>query len=449
MKKYIVLFIVSMGFISCKKYLDVKPDKTLIVPATLLDCQAILSNFEVMNNQFPSDGEASGDNYYLSDTDFGTLFSQEDRDMYLWKSKAQHLNSNWSFPYQVVFYSNIVLQTLDKIKPATSEQTRWNTLKGTALFFRSYAFFCLSQLYAKQYSSSANNELGIPLRLDPNINLKTERATLAQTYDRILQDLTLSTELLPVNSRDKSHPNKSAGFAMLARVYLSMEKYQEAGSSANSSLALYNSLLDYNDLDSNSMNPIGIFNSEVIFHSRTSGSTALLNSSLSKIDLQLYNSYNKDDLRRVIFFSTNSDKSHAFKGDYGGDGASPQFNGLAVDEMYLVRAECFARANNTTSALTDLNTLMSKRWRKDKFVPFTAPDAETALKLILNERRKELIFRHQRWTDLRRLNNDTRFAKTLTRVMNGQTYSLPQNDPRYVIMIPQNVIDETGIQQNQ
>ena len=54
-----------------------------------------------------------------------------------------------------------------------------------------------------------------------------------------------------------------------------------------------------------------------------------------------------------------------------------------------------------------------------------------------------------RWTDLRRLNRDPRYAVTLTRSINGTTYMLPPNDARYVYPIPDAVIAANpGMEQN-
>jgi hypothetical protein len=120
---------------------------------------------------------------------------------------------------------------------------------------------------------------------------------------------------------------------------------------------------------------------------------------------------------------------------------------LATDEVYLIRAECFARAGDVVDALKDLNTLMAKRIKSAFFVPFIASTGTDALKLILTERRKELVMRGLRWTDLRRLNKEG-YNIALTRVINGQTYTLLPNDPRYILPIPDDVIVFTGMQQN-
>jgi len=90
--------------------------------------------------------------------------------------------------------------------------------------------------------------------------------------------------------------------------------------------------------------------------------------------------------------------------------------------------------------MRDLNTLLQNRWRAGVFTPVTATDADDALGKILAERRKELLFRGLRWTDLRRLNKEPRRALTLTRTVNGQVYTLLPNDVRYVYAIPSNVL---------
>ena len=78
----------------------------------------------------------------------------------------------------------------------------------------------------------------------------------------------------------------------------------------------------------------------------------------------------------------------------------------------------------------------------------TASGTDDALKKILTERRKELLLRGIRWTDLRRLNYDSQFATTLTRVVNTQIITLMPNDNRYVYPIPNDEILYSGVTQN-
>lgn len=98
--------------------------------------------------------------------------------------------------------------------------------------------------------------------------------------------------------------------------------------------------------------------------------------------------------------------------------------------------------------MQDLNALLAKRWKTGFFIPFSAGTADEALAIILQERRKELIFRGLRWSDLKRLNKEPRFAVTLKKTIGEKEYILPPNDNRYLFPIPSSVIEMTGIQQN-
>jgi hypothetical protein len=102
--------------------------------------------------------------------------------------------------------------------------------------------------------------------------------------------------------------------------------------------------------------------------------------------------------------------------------------------------------------MLDLNTLIERRWKKKgdeiNFIPFTASTETEALTKILEERRKELVTRGLRWSDLRRLNMDPRFQVTLNRSYDHEIYQLLPNDKRYTFAIPQNEIEGSGIEQN-
>ena len=123
------------------------------------------------------------------------------------------------------------------------------------------------------------------------------------------------------------------------------------------------------------------------------------------------------------------------------------FTGIATDEVYLTRAESYARAGNKTAALADLNTLLQARMKTGTFIPVAANSAAEALTIILQERRKELLMRCTRWMDIKRLNKEGA-AITLKRILNNQVYLLPPNDLRYAMAIPEYIIDITGMPQN-
>lgn len=451
----VIIFLLMLTmFSSCKKYLEIKSDKKLTVPESLDDCEALLSSSSVMNWGYPSQGEASSDNFYLT-SEAWNASSVIERNNYIWKADADVNPGIWGTNYTRVLNANQVLETLNKITPTAVEQTRWNIIKGRALFFRAFSFFNIAQIWAKPYDkSTANQDLGIPIRLTPNLTEITERGTVQQTYDRILQDLREAQDLLPaiqpVSILNKTvQPVKAAAMAALARIYLSMGDYTSAGVSANDCLLQYNALIDYNSLNPNAPFPISRLNPEVIFQAQ-GGFFSMFNQAL--IDPELYRSYQTNDLRQIVLFQSKGNDTYGFKGSYNGTVNATPFVGIATDEIYLIRAECYARSGSFTAAMNDLNTLLRTRWANSltagPYINKTATNGDEALAQILLERRKELLFRGLRWTDLRRLNKENRFAVSLSRVVGNQIYTLPANDLRYVLLIPQDILKNTNIPQN-
>src|ERR1700743_2229559 len=189
-------------------------------------------------------------------------------------------------------------------------------------------------------------------------------------------------------------------------------------------------------------NPEVLFYFSFIYNGFISGTSVL-----TSVDTILYQSYAVNDLRKHLFFERGAANVYYFKGTYTGN--DNVFSGLANDELYLIQAECDARLGDTGNALASLNALLKHRIQAGSFEPYSTLSADAVLAIILTERRKELVGRDTRWTDLRRLNQDPKYAVTLKRTINGQSYSLPPNDPRYVFPIPNDVISASGIQQNQ
>jgi hypothetical protein len=316
------------------------------------------------------------------------------------------------------------------------------------LFVRASYHYALAQLYAKAYSkASANSDLGIALRLTSDIAVRPVRSTVSETYNTILNDLRRSVPLLPAIPDVKYRSSKAAAYGMLARLYLSMSDFKNAGLYADSALNLYNKLIDYNTLSPAAAIPFKQFNDEVIYDSRAGGPQAL-SQSKAKVDTALFASYAPQDLRKIVLFKTNADGSRAFKGNYTGVAGASLFTGIATNELYFVKAEAAVRNGDSNKALEALNTLLFTRWKEGTFVPYTITDPKQLLQLILKERRKDLLFRSLRWTDLRRLNMEPDFAKTLTRNLVTATYSLEPDGLRYVFQIDQNSVNLSGLQQN-
>jgi starch-binding outer membrane protein, SusD/RagB family len=450
MKVYLYICILCLGLFSCnkKEFLNERPKSDLFVPTTLEDFQALLDNDEAMSLT-PVMGDLSADNYYMLSSSWPILSTKE-KNSYTWAEdifNGEGNVSDWNAPYEQVLYANVVLDGLKNVTITPDNRQQWNSIKGSALFIRAYAFYNLAQVFALPYNAATANEtLGIPLKLSPNVDEKVQRSTLEQTYTQILNDLLEAKTLLADSiSGRRNRPNRPAAFAQLARVYLSMRQYSNAEVNADSCLQLHNVLMNYSNRDTNTRFPFDRTNVEVMYQSRFVETNVLKGGAgTGLMDINLYNTYAANDMRRILFFVINPGRIN-FKGSY--TGLIHAFTGLATDETYLIRAECRAQAGNVSGALDDLNTLMLNRIKTGTFVPFTASTKEQALNAILNERRKELPCRGLRWTDIRRLNLEGANIKPV-RTINNQSYELPVNSPLYALPIPPDAEALGNYQQN-
>lgn len=464
-KKYQFTIYLGMVFLvlltGCKKqdnFLNVKQSINQVQPQTLDDFQAIMDDYNQMNlGAYPDLGNVGDDNFYFTDAYLASITATQ-RNGYLWEKDVYQgaPGYSWASGYSVIEYCNITLDGLNKLNASSisSSQAEYNNVKGSALFYRTLAFYMLAEDFCKPYNiKTAGTDLGIVLRMTSDVTAKSTRSTVAQTYQQMISDIKTAIGLLPTIPKYQMRPSKPAANALLAKIYLEMGDYKNAEIYANSSLEDFNTLLDFN---SSSVSPSGFFtfpgypdNPEISFYS-TQGieASALVAAiSASNVDSTLIKSYDSNDLRKTCFYYQRGDGTYGFKGTYSA--TLNLFCGIASDEVYLIRAESRARSNNLDGAKSDLNTLLIKRYVTGTYVPITTNDQTALLSKILLERRKELPFTGQlRWEDLRRLNQDPNNAIILTRVSKGVTYTLSPNDPRYVLPIPDQEIQLSGIQQN-
>jgi tetratricopeptide (TPR) repeat protein len=431
---YLLLLIACLA--GCKKdFLNAVPDKSLLIPATVADMQALLDNIAVFNITPAITANADGD-FYTSEAAWKAWNTDAERNSYTWSADiwGTYMPADWTVPYQQVFYANVVLDGLAVLPPATSGAA---AVKGTALFSRAFAYYNLLQTFSSP-------ELGLSLRLTADVNPHPPRSSPAETYAQVINDLRQARGLLPLASPYKTRPTLAAAFGLLARAYLAAGDFVAAGKYADSCLQQYSALIDYNTLSATATRPfpraVPSGNNEVIYYA-VQTSWGFINNAATLVDTTLYRSYAANDLRKTILFKA-SGNSATFKGNY--TGIIAQFAGLATDELFLIRAECAARRGLKDAALADLNTVLAKRWKTGTFVPLAAADAPAALALVLTERRKELVGRNLRWADLKRLKPDL----TLTHVLGSTTYTLPAGSQRYAYPLPADEVTLGGVAQN-
>ncbi|WP_165806493.1 RagB/SusD family nutrient uptake outer membrane protein [Chitinophaga parva] len=437
-----------IGVTGCNKYLDAKPSNFFEVPVTLDDCQSLMDDEQTMNTGFSADGEASADNFYLDETEISIFSGYPFLSLYLWQPDvyaSKPTQNVWGNLYKAVLQSNVVLETLNNVRRDNANSVTFDNVKGSALFFRGYVFLKLLSMYSKGYNEATKEQdLGIPLRLSSDFNSVSVRSSVSESYKQVVSDLTVAASLLSEGKPSVfERPSRRAAFGALAEVYLVMHQYEKAELYADSCLKIGSKLIDYNQFDTTSDVPFPSYNDEVIINllSDVQG----FYTGYYDVDTSLLKSYDVTDLRKQLFFQRTSDSTFSFKGSYYASGYF--FSGIAVDEIYLIRAECRIRLGKVQDGIDDLNTLLVKRYIEGTFTPYKATDASTSLSLVLQERRKELVFRDLRWSDIKRLNLDGENIG-ISRMVNNQPLVLKPNENRFAIAIPAREITISGMQQN-
>lgn len=447
---FLTAICVAMG--SCKKFLDERPIASLAVPTSLKDFQALLDHFQTMHHADVAAGEMSSTDYYVTEQDWLTQ-SENDRRMYLWENDhvfPEAPPNDWSNAYRAIYRANTVINGMIDTEPDLHEDPiEWHDVIGQAYFYRARAFLQATTLWTLAYDEkSADELLGIPIRLSTDFNEKSFRASLGETYTQIIDDLENAVKRLKRRDERIYRPDKAAAYALLSRTHLLMGSYDLAGNYADSCLQIQNSLLNYHELSSiNDLQPQQ--NPEIIFYAHIYASSRLLLSPWMKVSDELYRHYGISDLRKTLFFqevSINDSIDHVlFAGNYG-ENPLILFSGLTTPEVLLTRAECFVRKGDLEAGMEDIQLLWKNRM---SVIPddFPAYDQDRLLEVILEERRRELVFRGTRWGDIKRLNNSG-LNIVLEREMGSEVFRLLPNSARFALPIPEQIVAIGGITQN-
>jgi hypothetical protein len=443
-KTHNIIILITLLLGSCgPDFLEEKPRKSLLVPTSLQDFQALLDNGFQLMNVVPYHSILADGDFAITDA---LLASESDlnRNAYVWGELVVPTMPGWDTPYRQVFTCNVVLDGLAKTERQTAGP-ELDAIKGAALFQRAAAFFFLAQQFAPAYdASAANSGAGIVLPLTADVNQKLPRSTVKEAYDQIKADLLEAASLLPVRAAFLSRPGKAAAHAMLARVLLAMQDYPAALEHAQAGLDIQGGLLDYNTITPGQAASLPLpflqSNPEVILFSEIR--LFLLTNPAVSVDSLLMQTYQQGDLRRELFFTAGQN----FKGSY--TGTLYLFAGLATDELYLIKAECQIRLDSRVEGLATLNVLLKHRWYKSRFKEVSAQTDPQALEMVLSERRKQLLGRGTRWTDLKRLNLDPQTAVTLTRKVDGEVLTLAPGSVRYQFKIPEDELSFGVVTQN-
>ncbi|WP_421919902.1 RagB/SusD family nutrient uptake outer membrane protein [Marinifilum sp.] len=456
--RIIYLFVFLIAFAACDRdeLLDIAPYGK-IIPETVEDFRLLLNERNDNITSYEIDCYLS-DNVKVPDGTYTNYFTDNTSRYYdalMWNEQFGYdteEDNEYLILYRHVLNNNVILQY---IEDAVGSQAAKDKLISEAKVHRAFAYFSLVNLYSAQYEkSTAANTQGVPIRLSSEFSGASSRATVAEVYELILQDLNaaidskaLETSLTNINWQ----PSEAAAYALLARVKLQMMNYPEALDAADKCLSIYNTLIDHNVMNPDTRN---YENAEVILlKQKTSGCPALLETYASDDLIALYDASN--DLRLSVRYQLEESLGDYFFDRVRDWKGSMNYIGPSVPEMYLIRAECYSRMNNGAEfqkAIDDLNTLRVTRYATGTYSNLTItqlPDAATTLAFVKEERRREMAYQGMRLFDIKRyLAEGEGDSINLVKTIEGIEYK-PVNNNRLIVPIAKIIRENApGIEQS-
>lgn len=221
-KHIIVAF--SMLLVSCNTFLEKEPNSQYSIEIDdLSKIQALITSAYPEASYFPF-LEAQTDN--VSEREGNVYSNRLNESMYFWQENNSEDPDTplyyWNTCYRGIAEVNHALQALKKFPQKTPHI---KALYGEALVLRAYLHFMIANIWAKPFDpNTADADLGIPYLTHPEKNALPhyDRSTLAQTYEKIKQDLEIGLGLIDDTfySKPKFHFNKMAAYAFATRFYL-------------------------------------------------------------------------------------------------------------------------------------------------------------------------------------------------------------------------------------
>lgn len=321
--------------------------------------------------------------------------------------------SLWTYKYYGLNRANLIIEALNNENSEITGEDRADVL-GQALTLRALFHFDLVKLFGVPYLKDKTAPgAAIADRSFP-ATAKKQRATVAETYDFIVQDLKEArTQLNTIKLKkvNKGFINYWAATALLSRVYLYMGNYDESFSLAKELIdsKVYQLVSNADYIASFGKD----FSTESIFDLIVTTADNEMRESIgsvaspdgyaeiiaSTVLIDLLNEDPKDV--RLNFLKPDKTKALGYFAKYPGRDGDYMINNIRIirlSEIYLNAAEAALRKSSVdqASANTYLNAIR-KRANPD------ASDITATIDNVLKERRKELAGEGHRFFDIMRL----------------------------------------------
>lgn len=241
MKKIFIVILIG-AIASCNKRID------QLRPLTLIDAEGQLAALSgILENTVGSYTMLSGVGFTRYDVPVinlgegrgGNVTLQEFRDVNKESDGYFFRNSNgptlgysadfYRGSYQIIVGVNTTLEGIVKFENnslASMSEDDKNSLsyaKGENIFLRAFTYFNLVRIYGKPYYQNAAASTAVPLKFTSDTKEQPAPATVKEVYDFVISELKTAANLMNVPVQKKNrYASRQAAWALLSRVYLYM-----------------------------------------------------------------------------------------------------------------------------------------------------------------------------------------------------------------------------------
>lgn len=421
MKKLSIIFLIfySLSLVSCDKLIEIDAPKTQIEKS------------EVFKDDATALAAASGVYFSLSSSNsllfngLVTLYTGLSSDEIINTSTnsnydsfvlnaldpTNHIVSGdfWLVPYEKTYYTNSVISGLENAT-SLSEELK-NQLLGEMLFIRALHYFYMVNVFGD-----------VPLVTSPDFeeNELMPRTPQSQVWEQIIANLEKAKTLLSEDypNANKLRVNKYAAIALLARAHLFQSNYEKVIEEATQVITSGKYTLTglENVFLPESEEAILQLTMPLTSTLVTSEATLFVPTSATRIPTfqlteELKNAFEDGDARNSAWTNQNIVGGNTYTYPYkykirtttAGSAKPERITVLRFAELFLLRAEAYAKSGNQTAAIADLNKIRERA--QLPIIPVANPtlSEEDLQEAIQQENRIEFFAEWgHRWLDLKR-----------------------------------------------
>lgn len=495
MKKVLIFcFPLFFTFTSCEKYLDVKPAGRLIPQSgDIASFDKLLNNSSTIDWIYQNNNRGNILNYLTDDIEIS-----DNQAEFAWYNGHPNIDNYFAYTFKMPYsnptvqdsywnrgfynaaqYFNSCIDGVNRVRTPEVEEEA-NEIIAQASVARAWGFFYAALGYGPVYHPNGDNSRKvIPYREASDVMAPMEDlSTMQEVFDKVFEEIHSNFSNLPERAASNTRFGKVQASAFLAYYHLFTQEYDSVAYYANQALTMAaaqnggmdNLFYDMNEFswsdadvatspDRRSTSSINTtqgsdpvtasYNREICLYRTTATAPQYNNAYPSDEFLALFDADN-DWRREYFFFEFNGYKTTS-GGDSYDDGRRilnyqnkvALTTGFTYPEILLMRAEAYARTNNTSGALSDLNYLRKFRMRPGT-PTLTISDQNELVQEVLDERRRELpVGSPKRFFDLKRLVLDAGKSwgvTSITHTINGTDYTADIDSDYFILPISNDVL---------